>query len=89
MRSGIGALRQMPGAEMTLDSATPSFDEGIVEGAADGGADEGNQPADPLFGTFFADAHSKLPGQAGSGWICVQSPLRNASVSRSRSSSLS
>jgi hypothetical protein len=64
LRSGVGAFRQVPGAEMALNTAAPSLDEGIVESAADGGTREGNQPANPLFGTLLTDADGNLPGEA-------------------------
>jgi len=51
-------------AEVALDAASPGADEGVVEGAADGGTGERNHASHPLFGAFFADADGKAASDA-------------------------
>jgi len=47
------------GVEVALDAAAPAADEREIESAADGGAGERNEPRDPFFRGFGADANGK------------------------------
>src|SRR5271170_6144199 len=67
--SDIGAFCEMSGAEVAVNSAAPGLDEGIVERAAYCGAGERNYPANPFFGTLFADTHGNLPGKTRSEFL--------------------
>ena len=59
-----GAKRQVAGAEIALDSAAPGAHEGEVEDAADYGAGQRDEAADPFFGGFFAEFYGQTLGDA-------------------------
>src|SRR5208282_1176006 len=49
---------------MALDAASPGAHEGVVQGAADGGAGQGHHASDPFFGALFADADGEAARDA-------------------------
>ena len=54
----------MAGAKVALNAAAPGANEGEIENAADDGAGDGYEAADPFFGGFLAEFQGQAFGDA-------------------------